>query len=469
MVRAVVLPALACLAVLLGVAGCAAEPQPQASSAVADFEASLRALPGVTDVTTDGGDTPDSTIDLGVEISPDVTPTELGDIGALAAAFPVLAPNADTGAYPGQVRLTIGSSSYSHFAVDSEAALRDQLAYWLALVDAGPDSVTVRSYSPSADAAMAQFASAAPQPSLVPAVPAPGSTPPGASEDAVDPAAPEQSRPPATEPPSAYAAPAPGSPSAASTAPAPSPTSPSASSAGSGRGALTAGTSARQPSPWVGGTTAPPRAPVASGSTGRYVMIDLPADIADPRAFLATLRAVPDPGAPVGEWDLLDVPGGGKAQFRVAAFPTASDVDAVLAVAQAFNASGENAAVRITVDRVSQAPGRLSVHLSSFEGLGDASGSTVQSKFRTTEAWDALVASVAALDRSHLDYSVDVLGGLYGGGGNFQLAFSVEGCTFHGDPDWAELSGELGHVWLDAVKASRPDDVAAGLCTVAAK
>ena len=168
--------------VLGGTTGCAAVEAPHDPQALAgNHEAALtelRSTPGVADASF--SDSNGRTSDLDVTLDDTVTVAELAVIGDRVEAIKLDA-GSDHASHA--VELTLGGSSYSYFSGLSGDALDAQLAYWHALVAAGPESVVI------ADDPVAVPAAAA-----LDATPSASATGPGPRFVLVDlPAVPDQS------------------------------------------------------------------------------------------------------------------------------------------------------------------------------------------------------------------------------------------------------------------------------------
>lgn len=192
--------------------------------------------------------------------------------------------------------------------------------------------------------------------------------------------------------------------------------------------------------------------------TGRFVSIMLPSNaLNDVRATIDSLRAVPDPGASVGEWHVLSSDLAITAEFAGPRLPSEGDLDVAIGlvdVVQSLDDPSASLSIRMEPEGDST---YVSAQLTAFdEGLEGAASSTLENRMRSTALWPAMLRLVDLLDAPRGDFDFTLLSNSLSDASNLLLSASVEGCRFAGDPLWPSLSAELGAHWLAAHTAREP-------------
>lgn len=181
----------------------------------------------------------------------------------------------------------------------------------------------------------------------------------------------------------------------------------------------------------------------------RYVLVDLPTDIAeaDLRILIESLAVLPDPGAPGGQWDFLNLAPRTKGEYAAPHFPSIAELSYAVTTGNHFADVDGLASVEILRDSGHDTP--LRIRIAVFDDAMDGVGSKdAEAMFSQTEAWAHLLDLVSLLEGAGaLDYGVQVLANPLNDGGNFQLKFGVHGCEFEPDGRWPELSADLTWAW----------------------
>lgn len=154
-------------AALVAVAGCSAVPGTAAeeSDAITSFGDAIQEMPGVASVAFTDGDIA-GLLDLTVELEPDVSSADAQEIGVASSRFALT--ELPPGTYAGDVELHQDASRYSYFSAPDEAAIREQVGYWLALANSGVGSASVATYRPPVQSTPApEGATASGQPVIV--------------------------------------------------------------------------------------------------------------------------------------------------------------------------------------------------------------------------------------------------------------------------------------------------------------
>lgn len=186
----------------------------------------------------------------------------------------------------------------------------------------------------------------------------------------------------------------------------------------------------------------------------RYVAIELPddadADTAD--SIVAQLRAVTDPGADSGQWDLVVPSAHFKGEFHDAKFPSVTEYGYLSTVASTFMPVDDLASAEVSFYPDNDVP--LQIEVVSFDSeTDDLSAEEADAAFQQSAIWEQLGPLMQDL-ADHVNYQVEVLGNPLSDGGNFKLDFTVSDCAFTGDSTWPESSAALGEIWQHAMKNS---------------
>lgn len=210
------------------------------------------------------------------------------------------------------------------------------------------------------------------------------------------------------------------------------------------------------------GATAPEEA------APRYVLLDLPddADPAGAEGIFARARALADPGAAAGEWEITGFGDQARLQLAQPGIAGSEQVRQLGEFGEAVSALDEHATIRLRSDAAATPP--LDVEMTLFDdSLEHATSDDVERRLIEGPMWPALDGIIAELDHVGADYDFDLLANPLADGGNFELEVSVRDCLFRGDPDWPQASDELGAGWLAHRASSDPISVATGACAVA--
>ena len=292
--------------------------------------------------------------ELLVDLDPDVGADALAGIGALVEE--IIAESDERGGADAVLRL--GDSVFAYFEGMHGDDLRAQLGYWLALVAAGPDSVTMLNFAPG----------------RVPALGVVGGAPTG-----------------------------------------------------------------------------------PSGPQPRYVLVDLPTGIDRPELFALAdrLAAVPDPGAPSGQWDLLDLAPAAKGEYTGAAFPDRAELRLDADLGELFAQTPGLAGLQL--ERDDAVAHALRVQLVVFDpSMDEAAADRAEQLFGATDGFARILDAVAMLEGAHADdYRFSVLSSPLRDGGGFELHFEVTGCEFTGDANWPGLSDRIAERWVASIAGER--------------
>lgn len=212
--------------------------------------------------------------------------------------------------------------------------------------------------------------------------------------------------------------------------------------------------------------TAPTAEPHADGAdaTPRYVLVDLPADLAraDRAELVTRLGAVPDPGAPSGQWDLLDLAPSTKGEYVGAAFPERERLRLDADLGELFADAPGLAGIQVHRDDSLAPSTRVQIVIFDLVMDGAASDDAEQ-RFGETRGFERLVDAVELLERPAAgDYHLTVLSSPLRDGGSFELRLSVTGCDFIGDARWESLSGRLADRWQASIAPHRRAALAPG-------
>ena len=203
-------------------------------------------------------------------------------------------------------------------------------------------------------------------------------------------------------------------------------------------------------------------APVLLNSpTGRFVSLVVPDDSTDElRATMASIAAVRDPGAAVGEWHVVSSTGEVKAEFVGPRMPDRADVDTAIALAEGVHELTD-ASLVLRIDRSGDEP-FVAAELTAFDAaLDDQQVPTFADALRATPIWPTILRLVETLDATGADFELTVLSNALDDTGNFVLGVGVTDCRFEGDNDWPGLSADLAAHW-HSTHAQRPGPHACG-------
>lgn len=204
-------------------------------------------------------------------------------------------------------------------------------------------------------------------------------------------------------------------------------------------------------------------APVLMNSpTGRYVGITVgDGDADEAAATIEAIRAIPDPGATVGEWHIMTEDGRVKAEFAQPGLPGGGDIATATALFTSLDDLGESSTLSLRINRSDDRP-VISAELTAFDdAIEEADKTTVEDELRDTEIWPSVVVLVTTLDTIGTDFNVSLLSNALDDVGNFEFAVSVEDCEFNGDESWPALSDDLGEEWAESHQAQHQTACAA--------
>ncbi|NLT27254.1 MAG: hypothetical protein GXX90_11550 [Microbacteriaceae bacterium] len=236
--------------------------------------------------------------------------------------------------------------------------------------------------------------------------------------------------------------------------------------AGTGVDSVTMLSSARGAAPAVGIPGTPTD---DAGPAPRYVLVDLPGELPDGGLadIVDRLGDVDDPGAPGGQWDLLDLAPATKGEYAGPDFPDVELLRLDARLGALFADAPGLAGVQLHRDDALAQPLRVQVVV--FDPEMDLVGADeAEAAFASTDGFAGLVDAVELLESAHpVDYRATVLSSPLHDGGSFELRFRVAGCAFTGDERWPELSAELGERWAASIAPERRDALPRGEhCTV---
>lgn len=357
---------IAVLLVFASLTGCANRTEEPAAS-VGTWDALLAAftaVDGVADVDIDVNEQRESAA-LAVELAPSIDGEHLAALAALLEEFPGEA--AERGYEFTSTRIASGASQYGYLGGVTGQALVDQLGYWIGLLNAGAESVSVRGFdTPAAQTLLGD------------------------------------------------------------------------------------GTTASEPGP-------------------RYVLVELPEGItaSELGSILGSLAAVPDPGAPHGQWDFVNLAPATKGEYVGGAFPTRDVLKLDASTGELFTEMPGLASIVIRRDPDATEP--MYVDIVAFDDAMDGvARDNAEVEFMKSDEYTRLTDLVQLFEaRPAPDYRVEVLSSTLGDGGNFHLWFDVNGCDFTFDSEWPVLAEHLGNVWTEHLAPARHGGAsAAEACTV---
>lgn len=181
----------------------------------------------------------------------------------------------------------------------------------------------------------------------------------------------------------------------------------------------------------------------------RYVLVTLPTEVDEEalRNMIEGLAAIPDPGAPGGQWDFYNLAPRTKGEYAEPGFPSTTDLSYAVTTGNHFADVNGLANVEVLRDAGHDTP--LQIRIAVFDDAMDGVGSdSAEATFQGTQAWTHLLGLVSLLESAgSLDYGVEVLANPLSDGGNFQLEFEVHGCEFETDEDWPALAEALTATW----------------------
>ncbi|WP_146080587.1 MULTISPECIES: hypothetical protein [unclassified Pseudoclavibacter] len=400
------LPVFIAAVMMTMLAGCASGPFPSVQTALESFNQTLRSLPGVEASSLDRPPVDGAVkVDLVVTLAEEVTEEELADIGDYASTFPTV--QLDKGQWAGTVELRLAGSAYSYFDLTTPESLHAQLGYWRELAAVGFESISTRTYSAPVSAGMFEVTDQAS----------------GAAADGLT-SREAEAQPSETQ--------APGDP-------APATVSPTESSAPS----------------------------LSAAARGRLVVVELSSeergDSERTTQLLETARAIHDPGAATGEWDLMGLAPFTTGQFVQSELPTAEQVEFVRETSAVFDESEQLASVHVRVD--DSALGGTQVNVTAFDDTmqGIKAGEAAKA-FRETVEWQELRDLVPELQRTNRDFSVNFVGNNLTGLGVFELKFGVRDCEFWSGSQWPDLTRELQLTWGSSLDGAGALTMAEQVC-----
>lgn len=400
------LPVFIAAVMMTMLAGCASGPFPSVQTALESFNQTLRSLPGVEASSLDRPPVDGAVkVDLVVTLAEEVTEEELADIGDYASTFPTV--QLDRGQWAGTVELRLAGSAYSYFDLTTPESLHAQLSYWRELSAVGFESVSTRTYSAPVTPGMFEETDRAS----------------GAAADGF--AAQEgESEPSLTQAPSE---------------PTPATASPTESSVPS----------------------------LSAAARGRLVVIELSSeergDSERTMQLLDSARALHDPGAATGEWDLMGLAPFTTGQFVQSVLPTAEQIEFVREASAAFDDSEQLASVHVRVD--DSTLGGTQVNVTAFDDTMEGVKAGEAAKvFQETVEWRELLDLVPELQRTNRDFSVNFVGNNLTGLGVFELKFGVRDCEFWSGSQWPDLSRELQLAWASSLDGGGALTVAERVC-----
>lgn len=182
---------------------------------------------------------------------------------------------------------------------------------------------------------------------------------------------------------------------------------------------------------------------------GRFVGVTMPdVGLDELRTIVSQIRAIPDPGANVGEWQLVTSDGATKAEFASPRLPSVDQVEFAGTIAETVARLDDGATLSVRFDDSGGTPS-VAAELTAFdESLENQRGPAFEQALRDSAIWPAVLDLVTELDASGGDFSLRVLSNALEVSGNFVLAVSVSDCVFARDTAWPALSDELGAHWM---------------------
>ena len=405
------LAACALLAVGSGsMCGCVETEEATVDPHVAAVDDTLKQIDGVTSVTADGEGS-SGNVYLTVNLAEQLSPEALAEVARVTKEFvdtPLAAAGSGATVHAELVR---GNANYSYFEPSTVADVEQQVSYWSQLSALGFSSVRIDTLD------------------VFVAEPGPSTAPGG--EAAAGDAAPVEGH--------------------------------LASEAHDAFGDAAVGTSSASPSPSAPEYTDP----VSDSNAPRYVHLDAtsPSGVDDAARLIESARAIDDPGASAGAWDLTLLDGRVRGEFLKPEMPSSQDVDRLASFGDELaKLKGENA-IHIVESPNGSTERRAELALFNDE-LSEHSKTTIEDAFLESSSGRAVEHILGTLDDGAGSWRLSVMGSPLTGANNFEFAVEVNDCVFHSDDNWRKLSSHLGNVWLAQRAGADPRSVATGRCHV---
>ncbi|WP_146080268.1 hypothetical protein [Pseudoclavibacter sp. RFBG4] len=206
---------------------------------------------------------------------------------------------------------------------------------------------------------------------------------------------------------------------------------------------------------------------LSAAARGRLVVIELSSeergDSERTMQLLETARALDDPGAATGEWDLMGLAPFTTGQFVQSALPTPEQIEFVRETSAVFDESEQLASVHVRVD--DSALGGTQVNVTAFDDtMQGVKAAEAAKAFRETVEWQELLDLVPELQSANRDFSVNFVGNNLTGLGVFELKFGVRDCEFWSGSQWPDLTRELQLAWASNLDGTGALTMAEQVC-----
>ncbi len=206
---------------------------------------------------------------------------------------------------------------------------------------------------------------------------------------------------------------------------------------------------------------------LSAAARGRLVVIELSSeergDSERTMQLLETARALDDPGAATGEWDLMGLAPFTTGQFVQSALPTPEQIEFVRETSAVFDESEQLASVHVRVD--GSALGGTQVNVTAFDDtMQGVKAAEAAKAFRETVEWQELLDLVPELQSANRDFSVNFVGNNLTGLGVFELKFGVRDCEFWSGSQWPDLTRELQLAWASNLDGTGALPMAEQVC-----